>query len=77
MCGRTAQRPTHEWTGEPAVDAALDDTGLARDQVLRQALHDYFAWATTTSMAAYPESPEDVPTGLRIPRWSWDGLQAE
>ena len=58
-------------------DAALEDAGLARDQLLRQALHDYFAWATTTSMAAYPESPEDVPARLRIPRWSWHGLQLE
>lgn len=55
-------------------DAALEDAGLASDEVLRQALHDYFAWATTTSMAAYPESPDEVPAGLRIPRWSWDGL---
>jgi hemoglobin len=56
-------------------DAALEDTGLAADRALRQALHDYFTWATTRSMAAYPESADDVPSGLRIPRWSWDGLQ--
>ena len=55
-------------------DAALEDAGLASDEVLRRALHDYFAWATTASMAAYPESPDEVPAGLRIPRWSWDGL---
>jgi len=36
-------------------------------------LHDYFAHATTVTMARYPESPDDVPDGLRIPRWSWDG----
>jgi hemoglobin len=58
-------------------DTALEDVGLAADEALGQALHDYFAWATTTSMAAYPESPDDVPTSLRIPRWSWDGLQVE
>jgi hemoglobin len=58
-------------------DAALEVVGLATDDALRQALHDYFAWATTTSMAAYPESPDDVPTGLRMPRWSWDGPQVE
>ena len=40
-------------------------------------LHDYFAWVTTTALARYPESADDVPDGLRIPHWSWDGLQAE
>ncbi len=56
-------------------DAALSDIGLAHDSALRQVLCDYFAWATTTTMARYPRSAEDVPAGLRIPRWSWDGLQ--
>ena len=58
-------------------DQALVDAGLAADDRLRQALHDYFAWATTTSMAQYHESADDVPNGLRIPRWSWDGLVAQ
>ena len=39
---------------------------------VRATLLAYFTWATT-GMAAYPESPEDVPGGLRIPRWAWDG----
>lgn len=56
-------------------DQALVDVGLADDQLLRQVLHDYFAWATSTTMFRYPRSPEDVPAGLHIPRWSWDGLQ--
>jgi len=56
-------------------DQALDDVGLAGREPLRQVLHDYFAWATTTAMARYPDSPDDVPAGLSIPRWSWDGLQ--
>lgn len=55
-------------------DRALEDVGLADDDRLRQALHDYFAWATTTTMAGYPNSADDVPAGLPIPRWSWDGL---
>ena len=58
-----------------AFDAALVDAGLDGDPRLRDVLHDYFAWATTTSMARYHESADDVPSGLRIPRWSWDGLQ--
>ena len=58
-------------------DQALADTGLATDGRLRQALHDYFAWATTTTMARYHRSADDVPDGLAIPRWSWDGLQPD
>ncbi len=57
-------------------DQALADTGLAGDGSLRQVLHDYFAWATTT-MARYHRSADDVPDGLVIPRWSWDGLQKD
>ena len=37
-------------------------------------LHDYFAWATTTTMSRYHESATDVPEGLSIPHWTWDGL---
>lgn len=54
-------------------DKALEDVGLAGDELLRKTLHDYFAWATTTTMAAYPESADDVPEGLAIPKWSWEG----
>ena len=56
-------------------DQALADVGLADDSALRQVLHDYFAWETTTTMARYHRSADDVPDGLSIPRWSWDGLQ--
>jgi hemoglobin len=58
-------------------DQALQDSGLARDERLRRVLSDYFAWATTTEMSRYPRSAEDVPDGLRIPKWSWDGLVSE
>lgn len=54
--------------------AALEDVGLA-DAELARVLMDYFTWTTTTTMAAYPRSRQDVPDGLRLPRWSWDGLQ--
>ena len=57
-------------------DQALEDVGLSSNESLRQVLHDYFAWATTTTMSRYPESAENVPEGLSIPRWSWDGLQS-
>ena len=55
-------------------DLALTDVGLDADNRLRQVLHDYWAWATTTSMNRYPGSKDSVPDGLRIPQWSWDGL---
>ena len=58
-------------------DQALADTGLATDERLGHVLHDYFAWATTTTMARYHRSADDVPDGLAIPRWSWDGLQKD
>jgi hemoglobin len=55
-------------------DQALEDAGLT-DEPLREVLHDYFAWATTTTMSAYHESANAVPPGLDIPRWSWGGRQ--
>jgi hemoglobin len=57
-------------------DQALVDSGLAGDDRLRQVIHDYFAWATTTTMSQYHRSADDVPTGLRIPQWSWNGLES-
>jgi len=74
---------THSGNGEhddmdrraiSCFDQALADAGLAGDDTLRQVLHDYFAWATTNTMARYQESADEVPDGLSIPRWSWDGL---
>lgn len=55
-------------------DAAMTDIDLDDDR-LRGVLHDYFAWATTTSVARYRASADDVPDGLAVPVWSWDGLQ--
>jgi hemoglobin len=67
----------HEEMDQRAIacfDVALVDVGLDRDDRLRQALHDYFSWATTTAMARYHDSEDDVPEGLDIPHWSWEGL---
>ena len=67
----------HEQMDRRAIacfDQALADIGFASDERLRQVLHDYFAWATNTSMSRYHVTADDVPSGLRIPRWSWDGL---
>jgi hemoglobin len=51
---------------------ALEDAGFPDDPGLRSTLQAYFRWATKT-MAAYPESSQDVPEGLGLTRWSWDG----
>jgi len=67
----------HEEMDQRAIacfDQALEDIGLARDPRLARVLHDYFAWATTTTMARYHHSADDVPDGMVIPKWSWDGL---
>jgi len=67
----------HEEMDQRAIacfDQALEDVGLATNSKLRRALHDYFAWATTTTMNRYHKSAEDVPDGLLIPKWSWHGL---
>jgi len=56
-------------------DQALQDVGMDVAEPVARVLHDYFAWATTTTMARYPDSADDVPEGMSIPRWSWDGLQ--
>ena len=67
----------HEEMDQRAIacfDQALEDAGLATDERLRRVLHDYFAWATTDTMARYHNSADDVPDGLQIPQWSWDGL---
>jgi hemoglobin len=68
----------HEEMDQRAIacfDQALTDVGISGADPLRAVLHDYFAWATTVTMSGYPLSPDDVPPGLLIPHWSWDGRQ--
>ena len=68
----------HEEMDERAIGCfaqALQDVGI-EDARLRQVLLDYFTWTTTTTMAAYPNSKLDVPVGLAMPCWSWEGLVA-
>ena len=70
----------HEEMDQRAIacfDQALEDAGLTANEQLRRALHDYFAWATTTTMAQYHNSADDVPHELQIPKWSWNGLVSE
>jgi hemoglobin len=56
-------------------DQAMDDVGVEEAGPLRRVLHDYFAWATATTLSRYHESADEVPEGMSIPRWSWDGLR--
>jgi hemoglobin len=56
-------------------DQAMQDIGLDSAGPQWQALHDYFVWATSTTMSGYHGSADEVPEGMSIPRWSWDGLQ--
>ena len=68
----------HEEMDQRAIacfDQALTDVGFSDGEQVRAVLHDYFAWATTSTMSRYHRSPDDVPDGLTIPHWSWDGLQ--
>jgi hemoglobin len=70
----------HEEMDQRAIacfDQALQDVGLVSDERLRGMLHDYFSWTTTTTMNRYHGSADDVPAGLHIPKWSWDGLVSD
>ncbi len=70
---------SHEEMDRRAIvcfDQAMADVSLAEDDPVRAVLHDYFAWATTTTMSRYHRSADDVPAGLLMPHWSWDGLQS-
>ena len=55
-------------------DQAMEDVGVESKE-LRQALHDYFSWMTKTTMTQYPENADNIPPDLKVPRWSWDGLE--
>jgi hemoglobin len=69
---------THEEMDRRAIacfDQALQDVGIDPAEPIWQVLHDYFSWSTTATMGRYHESADDVPEGLTIPEWSWDGLR--
>ncbi len=74
MHGGNGQHDELDRHAVTCLDYALQDAGLIAEP-RRQVLHDYFAWATTTAMARYQDSADDVPDGLAMPRWGWDGLQ--
>jgi hemoglobin len=67
----------HEEMNRRAIDCfdqAMKDVGLVAEP-LRTVLHDYFAWATNTTMYLDSQAAKNLPSDLRIPRWSWNGLQ--
>jgi len=53
---------------------AFDDAGLPEDPELRTALTAYMQWAVD-EVLSYEDEDAVVPTGLDMPRWSWDGPQ--
>ena len=69
----------HEEMDRRAVacfDQALADVGLAEGDAGPGGAARLLRVGTTTTMSRYHGSADDVPDGLPIPRWSWDGLQA-
>jgi hemoglobin len=54
--------------------AAQDDAGVPADPRLRAVLAAYMRWATD-EVHRYNDRGSVVPGELRMPHWSWDGLQ--
>jgi hemoglobin len=52
---------------------AADDAGLPADPEFRAALRSYMEWAVQDIALRYPDSAADVPAGVPVPRWGWDG----
>ena len=54
---------------------ALDDAALPDDPAFREAMRAYMRWAVDNVLS---HSAEDavVASGIAMPRWDWDGLQA-
>jgi len=55
--------------------AALSGARLPEDAELRAALTAYIRWATDEVMGYSPPGAQ-VPTGLPMPHWDWDGPRA-
>ncbi|HEY6787645.1 MAG TPA: group II truncated hemoglobin [Trebonia sp.] len=54
---------------------AADDAGLPDAPEFRAALRAYMEWAVGDVALSHPHD-NDVPADLKIPHWSWDGLQS-
>jgi hemoglobin len=55
---------------------AADDAGLPADPEFRAALASYMRWAVD-EVLSYSPAGSEVPAGLPVPRWSWDGLKQD
>jgi hemoglobin len=55
---------------------AADDAGLPDDQEFRDGLRAYMEWAVR-DISTYNAPGSVVPRSAAIPRWGWDGLEAE
>jgi hemoglobin len=66
------EHPEMDDRAQTCFAQALDDASLPDDPRLRSTLKAYFRWATE-AMSAHPGSADDVPAGLALARWSWDG----
>ena len=53
---------------------AADDAGLPDDPDFRAALRSYMEWAVEEVLSFSPQGTE-VPAGLSVPRWSWNGRE--
>ena len=55
-------------------DLAVEDAGLPEDPDFRAAMHAYMVWAVDDVLIYSPQDSV-VPSGERMPRWGWDGLE--
>jgi hemoglobin len=53
---------------------AADDAGWPADAEFRAAIRGYIEWAVSEVALSHPHDT-DVPAGLPVPHWSWDGLR--
>ena len=55
------------------VADSFDEAGVPDDPRVRQAITDYITWAATGPFQAWGRSKDDVPDGLPLGHWDWDG----
>lgn len=64
------------WRFVECFVATTTDAGLPDDAPFQEALRAYMQWAVQ-QFNGYPGPDAQVPHGLAVPRWSWDGLQSQ
>ena len=57
-----------------AFVASLDDVGISTEPRLRFQLIAWFTWATAMLNHRWA-TPDDVPSDLPLPSWSWEGTE--